>query len=204
MRAGRGRSAFALLLCLTAIASAGCGGEQADSELASEGAAAYEIELPEGWTEASADQLGALQGTVEAETNELAEGEFPEFGVTAVYFAPGDAAAAFRPNINVVVKPVPEEVGEEQFFDLLVSNLERLLPGVRLEGAPETTSLDGAAAIRGRYQQVQGEMAFYQEYFSAIHEGRAYTLTLTADSAEERDALGEGFDEILGSWSWTG
>lgn len=151
----------------------------------------YTYALPEGWT-------------VEQESSGA------ESGVDTVVLS-DDAAGDFRVNVNVVREPgVPEEIEIGEYVDSGIAAVQDDpaafgLPQdatVEVVSEPADTDLAGEAALD--YQVLtKGEgIAASQRQVAAIHEGTAYTITLSAGEGE-LDQNSATLDAIISSWGWS-
>ena len=203
-KGGPSRLLIALLglLAAAALIAAGCGDEEDSSggsgeistgEVSGEAVegAGYAYALPEGWS-------------IEQESSGT------EVGVDTVIVS-DDSGGDFVVNINVVRESdVPEDTSIETYVD---SGIQQVQDAPGSFGLPEDATVevvsDPAPADLGGEEALDYEVltkgegiAASQRQIAAIHEGTAYTITLSAAEGEleENNPV---LDEIAGSWSWS-
>ncbi len=190
----------AAALALLPVLLVACGDDEPAVDLA---AAPYTVTLPEGWsegTEAEKAELGLQAGTAleEAAGTEL---ELPEVGLTSLWLR-GEAARD-TPNAVVFREPVPEGLGPAEF---VAASLENVL-GAFSEQIAEPPEEQPEADVAGEpapaydYTIQFGSRTLAKRAVFILHDGFAYTLTLTSPPEQFKRAAAE-LDEILASWTW--
>jgi|Tabmets5t2r1_1033131.scaffolds.fasta_scaffold11005_2 hypothetical protein len=187
---------LAPLVALAAIAVAGCG----DGDDPVEGAG-YTYSVPDGWRDVSDDADDAI---------DIA-------GMRPDSLVAGDAEDGFAPDVNVIREGgLPPGVTTGQYAEVSLAGLQDPaaagLPPELVDivgqldphdfSEPSDSELDGEDAVAWEFSgksQDGGDTRVRQ--VTAVHDGSAYTLTLTVRPDrfdEETDAL----DEVVDSWEW--
>lgn len=203
--------AFLGLLAAVALVAAGCGGDdeepasstESDTETSTTETSTtetsgdavegngYSYALPEGWS-------------IEQESSGI------ESGVDTVIVS-DDAGGEFLVNINVVRESnVPEDTAIDAYVDAGIQQVQDApatfgLPAdatVEMVAEPSETDLGGEAALDYEVLTKGEGIAASQRQVAAIHEGTAFTITLSAAEGELEDS-NPVLDEIVGSWSWS-
>ena len=213
-REGSSRLLFALLGLLAAVAlAAGCGddedsgsgsGEISTREVPGQAVAGtgYAYALPDGWSVEGESSSGPDVGI-----DTLIVGKEARSGELVLNINSGDFV------VNITVLRDSEIPGDTLIDAYVNSGIQQVqdAPGsfalpddatVELVSDPAPTDLGGENALD--YELLfKGEgIAASQRRIAAIHEGTAYTITLSAPEGalEEHNAA---LDEIAGSWSWS-
>lgn len=202
-KGGPSRLLIALLgLLAVALVAAGCSddedsgggsGEISTGEISGEAVegAGYAYALPDGWS-------------IEQESSGT------EVGVDTVIIS-DDAGGDFVVNINVVRESdVPGDTSIDTYVDSGIQQVQDApasfgLPAdatVEVVSDPATTDLGGEDALDYEVLTKGEGIAASQRQIAAIHEGTAYTITLSAGEGE-LDENNPVLDEIVGSWSWS-
>ena len=147
--------------------------------------------MPDGWT--VAQQSGSGSG-----------------GIDTVITS--DAASSdFQVNINVVREnDIPDNVEISQYVDAGLKQIQGDpssfgLPAdstVELQGDPTPGTLAGDDSLDYEILTKGQGIAASQRQVAAIHDGTAYTITLSA-AENELDAENPTLDEIVSGWSWS-
>lgn len=193
------------LLATVALVVAGCGGDDDEDSTTAETTTettdtgsgetvegnGYSFGLPEGWT-------------VEQESSGV------DAGVDTVIVS-DEAGGDFRVNVNVVRESgVPEDVDIDTYVDSGIQQVQDdpasfgLPPDstVEMVADPSETELAGDAALDYEVLTKGEGIAASQRQVAAIHEGTAYTITLSAAEGE-LEPNNAALDGIIGSWSWS-
>lgn len=202
---GPSRLLIALLGLLAAVAlvAAGCGGDEEESEGGSgeistgevsgdavEGNG-YSFALPDGWS-------------IEQESSGV------ESGVDTVIIS-DETGGDFQVNINVVREAdVPDDTDIGAYVDSGIQQVQDApasfgLPAdatVEVVSDPADSELGGVPALDYEVLTKGEGIAASQRQIAAIHEGTAFTVTLSAGEGELEDNNAV-LDEIIGSWSWS-
>ena len=206
-KGGPSRLLIALLglLATVALVAAGCGGDDDEDSTTAETTTettdtgsgetvegnGYSFGLPEGWT-------------VEQESSGV------ESGVDTVIVS-DETGGDFRVNVNVVRESgVPEDIDIGTYVDSGIQQVQDDpasfgLPAdatVEMVADPSETELAGAAALDYEVLTKGEGIAASQRQVAAIHEGTAYTITLSAAEGE-LEPNNAALDGIIGSWSWS-
>lgn len=210
-KGGPSRLLIALLglLATVALVAAGCGGDDDEDPTTAEttettettdaGSGSgetvegngYSFGLPEGWT-------------VEQESSGV------DSGVDTVIVS-DEAGGDFRVNVNVVRESgVPEDIDIGSYVDSGIQQVQDDpasfgLPAdatVEMVADPADTELAGGAALDYEVLTKGEGIAASQRQVAAIHEGTAYTITLSAAEGE-LEPNNAALDGIIGSWSWS-
>ena len=186
------------LLAATALVAAGCGGDDEGSEISTQEITGDAVEgngyaygLPDGWS-------------IEQESSGT------ETGVDTVIIS-DDAGGDFRVNINVVRESdVPDDTEISTYVDAGIAQVQDApasfgLPAdatVEVVSEPADTELGGEPALDYEVLTKGEGIAASQRQIASIHEGTAYTITLSAGEGdlESNNAV---LDEIVSSWSWS-
>ena len=206
-KGGPSRLLIALLglLATVALVAAGCGGDDDEDSTTAETTTettdtgsgetvegnGYSFGLPEGWT-------------VEQESSGV------ESGVDTVIVS-DETGGDFRVNVNVVRESgVPEDIDIATYVDSGIQQVQDDpasfgLPAdatVDMVADPSETDLAGNAALDYEVLTKGEGIAASQRQVAAIHEGTAYTITLSAAEGE-LEPNNAALDGIIGSWSWS-
>ena len=181
MRAMRIRHAVAVLLALGLLA-AGCGDDDGGGAGSSDGPSAsgtgYELALVDGWRDVT----------------KQAEGSAIRFDL--VLATPG---GTFNTNINII----REKVGNLELGELRKAYRSQLRSvGAKKITDPAPATVDEEDAFIYEYDaQAADEQKLHGRQVSVIHDGHAYTITLSALRAKFA-AASKDLDTMLGSWRW--
>jgi len=174
---------IAVLLTALGMLAAGCGGNDDDDDGGAGGREAsgtgYELSLADGWT----DQTKNAKGSVINIDLLLAR-----------------RAARFASTVNILREKVAEDVENDDLRTVYRGQLESV--GARDITATRAAALDDEDAFTYKYAQKgpTGD-ALRGRQVALVHEGRAYTITLTTLKANFDDANAQ-FSEMLRSWRW--
>jgi hypothetical protein len=171
-----------VLALLGALVLGGCGGGDDAGSKPRAKAAAYEVDLPSGWSD---------------RTSQISNQDNP-IRFDSVFVASYDDG--FRTNVSVVRQKAPAGLG----LDAVARASQRQTRDVYGAGGfepPRPTSVGGAGAraytylLRARKQRLRGKQLI------AEHDGRFFYITFTARRGAYERRHGE-FEAILRSWRW--
>jgi hypothetical protein len=187
-----------LLLLLTAgvcLVAAGC--DEGDSEPLEESNEAYSLELPAGYEAIDEDTRDDVADSVESEAGESLGGE-PALDLG--FAGAKEREDGFATNINVVTESLPKGMTLEDYEEVSIENAPAL--GVTLEGDPEPVTLGGEPAFvfEGSVDSPLDQDLHFRTV-AAVHEGLAFSLTLTALEDRFDDEAGD-LDAARDSWVW--
>jgi hypothetical protein len=186
------------LLAATALLAAGCGGDDDEPEISTQEITGDAVEgegyaygLPDGWS-------------IEQESSGT------ETGVDTVIIS-DDASGDFRVNVNVVRESgVPDDTEISEYVDAGIQQVQDSPAScgrpadatVEVVSEPADTELGGEPALDYEVLTKGEGIAASQRQIAAIHEGTAYTITLSAGEGdlEENNPV---LDDIISSWSWS-
>lgn len=212
-------AALLALACLLALA--GCGGStdptgtgatSTESTTSTEAAAGagesiegadgtFTLELPDNWSAAGEEQV---QGAVDEAKSQVedAAGAGSAAALEAQNIYVRDGGAGFNTTINVLTEPVPDGASFESAVKAGATLIEQSLPDAEIVAGPDETTLDGEQAFETRYTAAPQGKALEFALVQPLHDGTAYSITLTAEPEDFDDAEAE-FRQILDSWSWS-
>lgn len=182
-------------LCLGAAAVAGCGDEEAKID-----GSGYSYSLPDGWedgTEAISeieDETGILADSVAfgereddftTNVNVFREGGLPA-RTTAAKYAEFSIAGLRDPDAVGIPPDIAEQVEAAAATDI---------------SEPRPGELGGEDAVGWEYRSQGPERETRVRQVTAVKDGAAYTVTLTA-LPEAYDEGTDALDEIVESWEW--
>lgn len=187
------------LLAATALLAAGCGDdEDSGSEISTQEVSGDAVEgngyaygLPDGWS-------------IEQESSGT------ETGVDTVIIS-DDAGGDFRVNINVVRESdVPDDTEISAYVESGIQQVQDApasfgLPAdatVEIVSDPADTELGGEPALDYEVLTKGEGIAASQRQVASIHEGTAFTITLSAAEGE-LEPNNAVLDDIVSSWSWS-
>jgi len=188
-----------------ALLMAACGGDDGgnSSSVGSE-SASYEVDLPEGWEEASdaeKEEAAAFAGAV---VDDATGGEDIEGVAVTSLWANGDLNDLSTPNVIVIREPLPAGLDFDEFVETSNKNIEALF------GEALTSDIAEGDPI-----EVAGEPApafDYEATFDGVRQAKrvvfisrgdeAFTLTLSSPP-EDAEAAATDLDEIMATWEWT-
>lgn len=173
------------LLAVLALLAAGCG-----SDDVVEGAG-YAYDIPDGWEEASEEEVEELVPLADTITfGEEADGFTTNVNVIASGPVPpgADVAAEVERGIEVLQQQ-PELFGLPPDTEVVVTR------------EPTETTLAGETAFELEFTTDIGSQVLLQRQLSAVSpDGNAFTITATSiGDTSDRDVA---MDEVLSSWSW--
>jgi hypothetical protein len=186
------------LLAATALIAAGCGGDDEGSEISTQEitgdaveGSGYAYALPDGWS-------------IEQESSGT------ETGVDTVIIS-DDAGGDFRVNIyDVRESDVPDDTEISTYVDAGIAQVQDDPAGfglpadatVDVVSEPADTELGGEPALDYEVLTKGEGIAASQRQIASIHEGTAYTITLSAGEGD-LEANNAVLDDIVSSWSWS-
>jgi hypothetical protein len=186
------------LLAATALIAAGCGGYDEGSEISTQEITGDAVE-GEGYAYALPDDWSIEQESSGTET-----------GVDTVIIS-DDAGGDFRVNINVVRESdVPDDTEISTYVDAGIAQVQDDPAGfglpadatVDVVSEPADTELGGEPALDYEVLTKGEGIAASQRQIASIHEGTAYTITLSAGEGD-LEANNAVLDDIVSSWSWS-
>ena len=104
----------------------------------------------------------------------------------------------FRENVNVVVEALPSLMTLDEYFNLSMVNLKKLLAAGQEPEVSDIT-LGGEKAKRVVYQTMMGQIGVKGTLYVAVKGQRGYALTCSA-TPESFDADKARFEEIAGTF----
>ena len=120
-------------------------------------------------------------------------------GTVVIALSPAQGADdAFRENVNVTVETLPSPMTLDEYFNLSMVNLGKLLTEAR---RPEVADarIGGEAAKRVVYQTTMGQIGVKGMLYVAVKGNRGYALTCSA-TPDSFDAYKARFEEIAGTF----
>jgi hypothetical protein len=120
-------------------------------------------------------------------------------GTVVIALSPAQGADdAFRENVNVTVETLPSPMTLDEYFNLSMVNLGKLLTEAR---KPEVADarIGGEAAKRVVYQTTMGQIGVKGMLYVAVKGNRGYALTCSA-TPDSFDAYKARFEEIAGTF----
>jgi hypothetical protein len=188
---GAGERAWAAWVIALVVLVSACGGE-GDSEprksSSSSGFTTYTVEserfsiaVPDSWQTVSADEavndevidrLREANPTLAAAVEDLGK---PSSVIKLLAYDP-DTSQGFATNVNVGVTPVPEEVTEEQFFDV---NVEQVQQAIGTAPTEEELDLPAGHALHVTWEVPGLEGTPVADQYLFYTKGRAFILTFS-------------------------
>lgn len=189
-----------VLACAVALAASSCGG---DEPSVSSESASYDVDLPEGWTEASdADKEQAAQ-QVGGVVDDATGGEGIEGIAVTSLWSDGDLTDPEMPNIIVIREPIPSGIEFDQFVEVSNENIRSLfgdaLSGDIVEADP--VDIVGEPAPTFDYQAKLGGFTLAKRIVFLERGDQAFAITLSSKPADAASAAAD-LDEIAASWEW--
>ncbi|MGB2754571.1 MAG: hypothetical protein WBD75_10330 [Phycisphaerae bacterium] len=120
-------------------------------------------------------------------------------GSVVIALSPAEGADdAFRENVNVVVEALPSPMTLDEYFNLSMANLRKLLTEAR---QPEIADarIGGEAAKQVVYQTTMGQIRVKSMLYVAVKGQRGYAVTCSA-TPDSFDAYKARFEEIAGTF----
>ena len=192
------------LAVATALLMAACGDDDEGGSSVGSESASYEVDLPEGWEEASdeeKEEAAALAGVV---VDDATGGEGIEGVAVTSFWANGDLNDVATPNIIVIREPVPGGLDFDEFVDISNQNIRAIFGDALTSEIVEADPIDVAGEPAPTFD--------YDASFTGVDQAKrvvfidrgdqAYTLTLSSPP-EDADAVAADLDEILATWEWT-
>lgn len=116
-------------------------------------------------------------------------------------FYVGPVAGGFTTNVNVEV----EDAGSlslEQYVQQALTRLKGQL-AITDQTKPDSTTLDGSAALGFAFSDTQGGVALQQAQLVSLHSGKAYVITYTAREGDAFTSSASAVRSIQESWHWS-
>lgn len=195
---------FALAIA-AALLLAACGDDDdgGSSSVGSE-SASYEVELPDGWAEASEEDKERAASLAGAVVDGATGGEGIEGVAVTSLWVGGEFNDSESPNIIVIREPIPEGLDFDQFVDISNQNIRTLfadsLAGEIVEADP--VDVAGEPAPTFDYEASLGGIDQAKRVMFIERGDAAYTLTLSSPPEDAKSAAAD-LDEIAASWEWT-
>ena len=120
-------------------------------------------------------------------------------GTVVIALSPTEGADdPFRENVNVTVETLPSPMDLDEYFNLSMTNLKKLLTETRQPEVTDTT-LGGEKAKRVVYQTTMGQIGVKGMLYVVVKGNRGYALTCSA-APDSFDAYKARFEEIVGTF----
>jgi hypothetical protein len=120
-------------------------------------------------------------------------------GTTVMALSPAEGAGdTFHENVNVTVEALPSPMTLDEYFNLCMVNLGKLLAEGRQPEVSDAT-LGGEKAKRVVYQTTIGQIGVNGTLYVAVKGNRGYALTCSA-TPDSFDAYKARFEEIAGTF----
>ena len=186
-----------LLLALGLLA--GCGDDDSGPDVTE--VANFEVDLPDGWTSASDDELQQVGSAGLSATEEETGSDIDRSRVDVLAIFRSDATSGgFQPNANVF----RESIGNASLRQYLAFSYEQLArAGAEITQKGSGPSVGGEPSRLTEYEtSFQGSDTLTVRTLTLIRDGDAYNITLTA-LPDQFDDAAAGFDQIVSSWQWS-
>jgi hypothetical protein len=188
------RALTALVAALALSALVACGSDEPIEESND----VYSVTIPAGYEETG----DVTKGLVEFQTeNELDEELGGEVALELENVWTKEPEDRFATNITVATERVGGGMSLERYGRLSVGNVGAV--GITVDGERERTTLGGEEAVAFELTQSAQDLDVRSRVVTAIRDGIAYSVTLTALQEHFDDELGP-FEDALETWEWVG